>query len=131
MGRAAIDALVNLMALHEVRAEAVAALGKIPAACIPWLAGHIDAGDPEVRRGVVEALGRMAHPAASAYLQRALEDRDPVVRRTAVSAVARLGTRGLAHRLSTMAISDASDAVRAAAAAAIGKTAKPGGDVHQ
>jgi hypothetical protein len=48
--------------------------GEIAPAAIPWLAQTLEADNPDVRRGVVEALGRMSHPTASAFLQRALED---------------------------------------------------------
>jgi HEAT repeat protein len=72
-----------------------------------------------VRRGVVEALGRLSNPVASACLRRALSDGDAVVRRTAITALARVGARGLGARLTTLAQTDPSPSVRQAAATAL------------
>ena len=88
----------------------------------------LTADDPQIRRAVVEALGRLSHPAASAYLQRAMSDADAIVRRQAVGALSRIGTLGLARRLSTLAQSDPSPAVRQAAAAALHRRGAAEGD---
>jgi len=72
-----------------------------------------------VRRAVVEALGRLSHPIASAYVRSALEDGDAAVRQAAVSVLAALGTRGVARSFATMARTDPSPSVRRAAEAAL------------
>jgi HEAT repeat protein len=119
--RGAVEALAATTAEASRQNEAVRALARIPASALPWLAEHLAADQPDVRRAVVEALGRMSHPVASAYLQRAMEDGDPIVRRRAVTALLRLGTRGLSRRLTIMARTDPSEAVREAATAALAR----------
>ena len=117
----AVEALTAALADGARHEEAVARLAKIPPSAIPWLAPRLDADNPDIRRGVVEALGRMSHPTASAYLQRALDDGDALVRKRAVSVLARLGTRGVIQRLAQMARADASPAVREAATHAMAR----------
>jgi HEAT repeat protein len=68
---------------------------------------------------VIEALGRKAHPAASAYLLTALGDADASVRQLAVTVLSRLGTRGVARSFAELAASDPSEGVRRAAAIAL------------
>jgi HEAT repeat protein len=121
IGRDAVEALAATAAEASRQVEAVRALARVPPSALPWLAEQMTGGEPDVRRGVIEALGRMSHPVASAYLQRAMEDSDPVVRRRAVAALSRLGTRGITRRLSLMARSDPSEPVREAAAAALAR----------
>jgi HEAT repeat protein len=118
-GRLAVQALLGCVSEPERRSAALGTLARLTPAAIPWLAEALTADDPQIRRGVVEALGRLSHPAASAYLQRAMSDADAIVRRQAVGALSRIGTLGLARRLSTLAQSDPSPAVRQAAAAAL------------
>ena len=118
-GRLAVQALVGCVSERERRSAALGTLARLTPPAIPWLAEALTADDPQIRRGVVEALGRLSHPAASAYLQRAMSDGDAIVRRQAVGALSRIGTLGLARRLSTLAQSDPSPAVRQAAAAAL------------
>jgi HEAT repeat protein len=125
-GRNAVQALAATTAAASRQEDAVRALARIPPSALPWLAEQLAADEPDVRRSVVEALGRMSHPVASAYLQRAMEDGDAVVRRRAVTALSRLGTRGLSRRLTLMARSDPSEAVREAATAALAR--HEGGD---
>ena len=120
-GRLAVQALVSCVGEPGCRTEALATLARLAPPAIPWLAEALDADDPQIRRGVVEALGRLSHPAASAYLQRAMSDADAIVRRHAIGALSRIGTLGLARRLSTLAQSDPSPAVRQAAAAALNR----------
>jgi HEAT repeat protein len=128
LGRQAVHALAAAIAEPSRGAEAVQALGRIPASAIPWLAEELAADDPGVRLGTVDALDRLSHPVASAYLQRALDDGDAAVRRRAVSALARLGTRGLGRRFALMARSDPSAVVRESAAAALARQHSPEGD---
>ena len=112
------------------RAETLATLGRLAPPAIPWLAEALGADDPQIRRGVVEALGRLSHPAASAYLERAMSDGDAVVRRQAVAALSRIGTLGLTRRLSVLAQTDPAPIVRQAAAAALNRQggARDGGE---
>ena len=95
--------------------------GRLAPTAIPVLAESLSTDDPPVRRGVVEALGRLSHSVASAYLQRALSDADAAVRREAIRALSRLGTRGLTSRFAAMSETDFSQAVRQAAAAALSR----------
>ena len=97
----------------------MAVLSRLAPSAIPLVAESLSADDPNVRRAVVDVLGRLAHPAASACLQRALADADATVRREAIRALSRLGTRGLTRRFSAMADQDVSPTVRDAAAAAL------------
>lgn len=119
--RSAVRAAIRSLADPGRRADALTVLGRLAPSAIPLVAESLTADDPHERRGVVEVLGRLTHPAASACLQKALSDADPIVRRDAVRALSRFGTRGLARRFSTMAESDVSAAVREAAAAALSR----------
>jgi HEAT repeat protein len=89
------------------------------AAAIPAVGECLSARDPHVRRAVVEALGRMSHPIASAFVRDALDDRDASVRQAAVSVLAGLGTRGMARSFARLARTDPSASVRRAAEAAL------------
>jgi HEAT repeat protein len=119
--RSAVRAAMKSLTDPGRRADALTVLGRLAPSAIPFVAESLSADDPHERRGVVEVLGRLTHPAASACLQKALSDGDAVVRRDAVRALSRFGTRGLARRFSTMAESDVSAAVREAAAAALSR----------
>ena len=109
------------------RSDAIEVAGRLAPSAIPVLAESLATDDPPVRRGVVEALGRLSHSVASAYLQRALSDADDAVRREAVRALSRLGTRGLTRRFAAMSETDFSPAVRQAAAAALSRQGVPEG----
>ena len=119
--RAAVRAALKVVSDPARRDLAVAVLGRLTSSAIPYVAESLNADDPHIRHAVVEVLGRLTHPAASACLRKALEDTDATVRRDAVRALSRLGTRGLARRLSTMAEKDHSPDVRRAAAAALSR----------
>jgi len=73
---------------------------------------------------VIEALGRRAHPAASAYVLTALSDPDASVRQLAVTVLSRLGTRGVARAFAELAASDPSEVVRRAAEVALRRMRK-------
>jgi HEAT repeat protein len=120
-GRQAVQAIVACLSEPGRRTETLTTLARLPPAAIPWLAEALAADDPQIRRGVVEALGRLSHPAASAYLQRALADGDAIVRRQAIAALSRIGTLGLTRQLSALANTDPAPAVRQAAAAALNR----------
>jgi HEAT repeat protein len=119
--RAAVRALVSLLSDSTTRSAAMAVAGRLAPSAIPVLAESLSTDAPPVRRGVVEALGRLSHSVASAYLQRALNDSDDAVRREAVRALSRLGTSGLTRRFAAMSETDFSPAVRQAAAAALSR----------
>jgi HEAT repeat protein len=123
----AVAALVSLLSDPERRSDAIEVAGRLAPSAIPVLAESLATDDPPVRRGVVQALGRLSHTVASAYLQRALSDADDAVRREAVRALSRLGTRGLTRRFAAMSETDFSPAVRQAAAAALSRQGVPEG----
>ncbi len=117
----AIDALVTLTADAARRTAAVAALAHLGERYIDAIGLGIHHAQASVRRGVVEALGRMKHPRASELLTQALDDREPSVRLAAVSALAQLGSRGAEKRLVMLAHADADAGVRRAAQRALKK----------
>ena len=121
--RGAIAALAEVAGDPARRADAVAAMAHVSEDAIPAVGACLSARDPHVRRAVVEALGRLSHPTASAYIRGALEDGDPSVRQTAVAILAGLGTRGMARAFAELARTDPSAAVRRAAAAALRRAA--------
>jgi HEAT repeat protein len=130
-GPRAVEALVETLRDPDRRAEVLDALARLTPSALPHLTNALGVGDPHIRRGVVEALGRQAHSAASACLRRALSDEDAVVRRTAIAALARVGARGLGARLTALAQTDPSPFVRQAAAAALHRSdalASPGSE---
>jgi len=123
----AIAAIAEVAGDPARRAEAIAALSRITASAIPAVGNCLAARDPHVRRAVVEALGRLSHPTASAYVRSALEDADAAVRQAAVSVLAGLGTRGIARSFAELARTDPSAAVRRAAEAALRRDASNSG----
>jgi HEAT repeat protein len=118
----AIAALAAVAGDPARRADAVAALARVPATAIPRVGECLSTRDPHVREAVVEALGRLLHPVASAYLRTALDDSDPAVRQRAVVVLARLGSRGVTRSFARLARHDPSDSVRRAADAALRRT---------
>ena len=118
---AAVRAIVSLLSDSSTRSAAMDVTARLSPSVIPLLAESLSTEDPPIRRGVVEALGRLSHSVASAYLQRALSDVDDGVRREAVRALSRLGTSGLTRRFAAMSETDFSPAVRQAAAAALSR----------
>ena len=125
---AAVVALAAVAGDPVRRADAIAALATLSGPAIPRLGGALASRDPSARRAVIEALGRLAHPAASAYVLSALGDDDASVRQLAVTVLARLGTRGVARPLADLAAADPSEGVRRAAAIALRRIGKGQGD---
>ena len=115
----AIAALAEVAGDPTRRTDAIAALSRVTLDAIPAVGGCLSARDPYVRRAVVEALGRLSHPTASAYIRSALDDGDASVRQAAVSVLAGLGTRGMARSFAKLARTDPSASVRRAAEAAL------------
>ena len=124
----AVGALVSLLSDQSRRSAVMEVAGRLAPSAIPVLAESLAADEPPVRLGIVEALGKLSHSVASAYLQRALSDADDAVRREAVRALSRLGTRGLTRRFAAMSETDFSPAVRQAAAAALSRQSAQDGE---
>lgn len=120
-GIAALAALIEITAEPRRRDRAVSGVAGLPHHRIPQVASGLSHVKPDVRRAVIAALGRMQHPDASSGIRVALDDEDPGVREAAVTALDRLGARGIGRKLSAMARDDASRAVRRAAAAALSR----------
>jgi HEAT repeat protein len=116
---AAVDALVALLGDSERRDDAVKAIGALPPIRIADVARGLSRTNPEIRRHVVDALGRFRHRDATGWLVDALQDEAAVVRETAVMGLMRLGARGVEARLQEIARGDSSKTVRRAAAAAL------------
>lgn len=122
--REAVRAVAALAGDPVRRADVIAALARVPDAAIPRVGDALSSKEPAVRRAVIEALGRRAHPTASAYVLSALEDPDASVRQLAVAVLSRLGTRGVARSFSELVASDPSDTVRRAAEVALHRLRK-------
>jgi len=120
-GDAAADALIALSAEHLRREAAIAGLAGLPEARIDRVAAGLADPRPAVRCATIAALGRMKHPDASAAIRSALADADAAVREAAITALDRLGARGVSRIFARMAREDVSRAVRRAAAAALGR----------
>ncbi len=123
----AVAAIAAVAGDPSRRAEAIAALARLPVAAIPRLGEVLSSREAAVRRAILEALGRMAHPTASAYVVAALDDGDASVRQLAVAILSRLGSRGIARSFAELAASDPSDGVRRAAALALRRLGKEQG----
>ena len=120
----AVAAIAAVAADSQRRADAIAALARVSESTIPHLGEALSSREPSVRRAVLEALGRLAHPTASAYVLTALEDGDASVRQLAVTILSRLGSRGVARSFAELAESDPSEGVRRAAAIALKRLGK-------
>ena len=120
-GLAALRALIDITADARRRDRAVSSVARLPHHRIPLVASGLQHAQPEVRRAVIAALSRMQHPDASSGIRGALDDDDAAVREAAVTALDRLGARGIVRKLSAMARDDSSRAVRRAAAAALSR----------
>jgi HEAT repeat protein len=120
--RPAVAALVATIADASRREAAASALVRLPDSRIPLVAAGLGHARPEVRCAILDVLARMRHPSASTAIRAALDDSDPSVRETAITALDQLGVRGLGRRFAQMARDDESRRVRRAAAAALGRT---------
>jgi HEAT repeat protein len=105
-------ALLELGSEAEWRARVVSVLAGLPPRAVSWLRTGLSAAHASHRRLVVDALGRQRHAAASAALLEALDDEDADVRRSAVSAFARLGSLSAADAVARLAVADPDPAVR-------------------
>jgi HEAT repeat protein len=114
----AITALIRLTADRRLRERSVSMISKVGAAHIEEVAGGLRSPQLEVRRAVIDALGRMRHPKASeilGILGGALDDEEPRIRLAAVLALKRLGSHTSQRKLLHMAHRDPDPEVRKAA----------------
>lgn len=117
----AINALIELTVVPARLEDCVAALAQLGPGQIDRVALGLNHADSAVRRAVVEALGRMKHPSATARLSDSLDDAAATVRLAAVNALGRLGSRQAERRLVALAHTDPDLAVRRAAERAMRK----------
>ncbi len=117
----AIAALINLTAEAARRDATIEALSQLGEQKIEVIGKGLTHTQASVRRAVVEALGRMKHPLASALLSRALADETSFVRLAAVNALAHLGNRNAEKELLRLMRTDPDTAVRRAAQKALSR----------
>src|SRR5262249_25539558 len=108
-----------LSANRTLREQVISALGGLDPAHIDRIAVGLEDSVTEVRCATVEVFSRMKHPKASELLGKALEDKEPIVRLTAVLALRRLGNHMLDRHLAYMVRGDPDDGVRNAAGKAL------------
>ncbi len=111
----AIAGLIDLTADPTRREACVTALAKLRESQIETISTGLTHPHSGVRRAVVDALTRLKHPQASAFLETALEDSDSIVRLAAVTALGYLGNRSAERKLVILARTDPDTAVRRAA----------------
>jgi HEAT repeat protein len=112
-----LAALIELAALPGRRAACVAVLPDAAKGNLACIAGSLSHQQLDVRRAVVEALGRMRDPRATALLSVALEDAEGSVRLAALTALAHSANPQKGQRLTELAWHDPDLAVRRAAQA--------------
>jgi HEAT repeat protein len=88
------------------------------ATCVPFLIDRLKDEHWSVRKGAVDALGRMGCPEALEELAEVLKDPDHDVREATVIAMGRIGDQGAVEHL-VGALADATSSVRSAAAAVL------------
>jgi HEAT repeat protein len=114
---AAVTALINLASAAETREMALRAIAALPDTVVDDIARKLRGTRVATKLTAIEALARMRHPRASQALQGALEDEDAAVRRAAVAAFGRLGTRSAAAAVAQLSTSDPDERVRRLATA--------------
>jgi HEAT repeat protein len=117
----AITTLLRLTANPELRDASVEALASLGKQKMELISAGLSNAQPAVRRGAVEALGRMKHSQASDLLSTALDDQVVDVRLAAVHALAQLGSRHAERKLVAMARTDPDTNVRRTAQKALRK----------
>lgn len=117
----AIAALINLTAEAARRETTIDALSRLGEQKIEVIGKGLTHSQASVRRAVVDALGRMKHPQASALLTKALDDEEASVRLAAVNALAHLGNRSAEKELLRLMHTDPDTAVRRAAQKALSR----------
>ena len=124
----AIDALIELTADPGRRELAIATLSRVCGRDLDRIAGALNHESVEVRRAMIQVLTRARHGDAVLHVRQALEDKDAVVREAAITALDRVGVRGLSARLAAIAAADPEAAVRRAAAAVLLRQSSKEGD---
>jgi HEAT repeat protein len=119
--RAALEGLITLLSDKATREESIAVLAKLPSTWIPALARGLEHAHPEVRTGIVEALGRMQREEATRVIQTALHDASPAVRETTIHTLDRIGARGMQETFARLATQDPAKVVRRAASTALSR----------
>src|SRR5205085_4776611 len=117
----AIAALVNLTAETARREASIEALSRLDPQKIEAIGKGLQHSQASVRRAVLDALGRMKHPLASALLTKALTDEEASMRLAAVNALAHLGNRSAERELLRLMRTDPDTAVRRAAQKALSR----------
>jgi HEAT repeat protein len=125
-GSAAARALIALTAEPPRREAAINVLGGLPPRRIADIAAGLQHASTDVRCASVEALGRMKRPDASRALESALDDRESLVRLTAVAELKHLGTQSSQRKLMALARTDPDGEVRHAAMRAVAYAEGPG-----
>jgi HEAT repeat protein len=118
---AAIAALVNLTAETARREASIEALSRLGEQKIEVIGKGLTHSQASVRRAILDALGRMKHPLASALLTQALSDEEASVRLAAVNALTHLGNRSAERELLRLMRTDPDTAVRRAAQKALSR----------
>jgi HEAT repeat protein len=117
----AIAALINLTAEASRREASIEALSRLGEQKIEIIGEGLGHRQASVRRAVLEALGRLKHPRASALLTRGLADEEASVRLAAVNALAHLGNRSAEKELLQLMRTDPDLTVRRAAQKALSR----------
>lgn len=129
-GPEAVDALVAFTGDSARRETAIAMLARASARHLDRVAAALKHPSPAVRRSIVDVFTRSRHSEAAGHLRAALDDDDGGVREAAISALDRVGARGLLSRFATMAVDDVDAGVRRAAGAVLAReprwNGKPG-----
>lgn len=120
-GEEAVAALVALAEEPRQVAVVVAALARLGADQMQWVARGLGHPDASVRCAVIEALGRTGHRTATSWIVRALEDGSAAVRLAAVQALGRLDLREAEATLGAVVRRDVDPAVRRAAERALAR----------
>jgi HEAT repeat protein len=107
-----IGGLTELLANPARRSAVVAALGQLGERQIDLIGRGLAHPHVQVRRAVVEALGRMQHSRATEYIGAALDDPEAAVRLAAATALGYLGSQGTHRLLAAVAESDPDADVR-------------------
>jgi HEAT repeat protein len=112
-------AVLRLAADPRLREKAIVQISRLGPAHLKHVTAGLSSPQPETRRSVVEALGRMKHPEATEALSAALDDERAEVRLAALLALRRLGSLSTERKVLNMAHNDPDPGVREAAEQAL------------
>jgi HEAT repeat protein len=116
---ASVAALLRLTSDRRLREKAIAEISRLGPKHLEQIKAGLASPQLEIRRAVVEALGRMRHPEASEALRTAMDDDRPEVRLAALLALKRLGSLVAGRKVWNMAYNDPDSGVREAAGQAL------------